>query len=264
MTRAIVITSGKGGVGKTTVTANLGRMLACLGNKVVLLDTDIGLNNLDVIMGLENRIVYDIMDVIENRCRIKQALIEDEVAEGLFVLPSAHSYDTSKINGQNIKAVVRSLKEKFDYVLIDCPAGIEVGFHRAVSAADEAVVVTTPHISAIRDADKVIQLLKSYRLKDISFILNRVRGDMELRQETVGVDDVREILKARALGVVPEDDDINILSSSGRLPDKGSAGYDATFMAAKNLHYGTDFIYDAAKKYKGFFGSIKRRIKKRL
>lgn len=262
MSRAIVVTSGKGGVGKTTLVANIGRMLAGFSCRVVLLDTDIGLNNLDVVMGVENKIVYDLLDVIENRCRPRQALIEDDSTPGLFIMPSAHSYDTSKINGQNIKAVVRTLKEKFDYVLIDCPAGIELGFHRSVTAADEAIVVTTPHISAIRDADKVIRLLKSYQLKNIAFVLNRVRGDLELSDEMVGVDDVKEFLKCRPLGVMPESDAVNVLSSTGCLPPMHSEGYKAAEIIAKNLHFGTENIYDAAKKYRGFFGGLRRGIKR--
>lgn len=262
MSRAIVITSGKGGVGKTTITATIGRMLAGLSKSVVLIDTDIGLNNLDVLLGIDNKIVYDLTDVIENRCRIKQAIVSDSVAEGLFILPSAHSYDTSAINGQNIKAVVKNLKEKFDYVLIDCPAGIETGFHRSVTAADEAIVVTTPHISAIKDADKVVGLLKSYRIENISFILNRVRGDLELEGECVAAEDVRDILKCRPIGVLPENDSLNLLSTGDFYLKKGGDAYEAALMTAKNIHYGTSFLYDASKKYKGFLGGLKRGMRK--
>ena len=182
MARVIVVTSGKGGVGKTTVTAGLGRALATKGKRVVLMDADLGLNNLDVVMDAESRVVYDILDVVENRCRPRQALVEDLVAPGLFIMPGASYDDGDKISGQNLRAIVNSLSQSFDYIFIDCPAGIEVGFHRAVSAADEALVVTTPHVSALRDADKVVAIIKSYKIK-ASLVVNRARGDMILGQE---------------------------------------------------------------------------------
>ncbi len=262
MSRAIVITSGKGGVGKTTLTANIGRILASFSLKVALIDTDFGLNNLDVLMGVENKIVYDLVDVIENRCRVKQALIEDEEAKGLFVLPSVHSYEHSMVDAQSIKAVVASLKARFDYVLIDCPAGIELGFHRSVAAADEAIVVTTPHLSAIRDADKVTKLLKGYELKKVGVVLNRVRGDMEYYGDTAGAEDVAEMLGVPVLGVIPEDDGVNVLSSLALPLYKRSEGYRATEMLCGNIHYGNGKIYDAKRRYSGFLGSIKRRMRK--
>ncbi len=161
--KSIVVTSGKGGVGKTTVTACLGKALAALGFRVVLLDADFGLNNLDVVLGLENRVVYDIADVIDNRCRVRQALVE-AVRNGLYLLPSAHGYLGEKVTAQNLKLILKSLAVTFDYALVDCPAGIETGFKRAVTACERAIVVTTPHISAIRDASKVVTLLGSYRI----------------------------------------------------------------------------------------------------
>ncbi|MDR2201376.1 MAG: septum site-determining protein MinD [Clostridiales bacterium] len=262
MARSIVITSGKGGVGKTTLVANLGRSLADLGQRVVLMDTDLGLNNLDVLMNIENKVVFDIIDVIENRCRTAQALIEDKTVKGLFVLPSCHSYDASKINGQNIKAVVSGLARSFDYILLDCPAGIEVGFHRAVSAAGEAIVVTTPHISSIRDADKVIALLKSYQIDPISIIVNRARGDLILNSEMVDYKDIGRILKTPPLGVVPEDDAINLLSNLGLTVDSKSDGFSAIALLAKNLHCGTTEMFDVTKKYKGILGGLKRNLRK--
>lgn len=262
MSRNIVITSGKGGVGKTTVAANLGRALALLGARVCLFDTDLGLNNLDVLMDIENKIVYDLIDVIENRCRPKQALIEDTLVKGLFVLPSAHSYDRSLISGQNIKAVINSLSVSFDYVLIDCPAGIEAGFHRAVQAASEAIVVTTPHISAIRDADKVIGILKSYQIKSIFVVVNRARGDLILNSEMVSCSDVGQLLGKEVTGIIPEDDDVNLLSNLGLKAESKSDGKDAFDILAQNIHYGTSILYDVTRKYKGFFGNIKRGLRK--
>lgn len=262
MARTIVITSGKGGVGKTTLTVNVGRILASLGLKVVLVDADMGLNNLDVVTGVENKVVYDVIDVIENRCRVKQALVEDDCAPGLFVLPSAHSYDRSRVDSQSVRAVVAGLRTRFDYVLIDCPAGIELGFHRAVAAADEAIVVTTPHLSALRDAEKVIGLLKSYELRSVSAVLNRVRGDMEYDGTAAGVDDVKETLSAPVIGAIPEDDGINMLSTLSLPQSRKSEGYVATFMLAKAIRYGGGMVYDAGRKYRGFFGSIRRKMRK--
>lgn len=264
MARSIVITSGKGGVGKTTLTANLGRCLAKMGQRVVLLDTDIGLNNLDVLMDIENQVVYDLIDCIENRCRPSQALIEDKLVRGLFVMPSAHSYESSQVSGQNIKAVINILKKSFDYVLVDCPAGIEVGFHRAVTACSEALVVITPHISSIRDADKVIGLLKSYKKDSINVVVNRARGDLIVSQEMVDYDDICQILRLSPIGVVPEDDAVNLLSNLGMLINPKSDGFMAMDVFARNIHFGTSTIFDVTKKYRGFFGKIKRSFKKNV
>ena len=174
MARSIVVTSGKGGVGKSTITVALGRELCRRNQRVVLIDTDIGLNNLDVLLDMESRIVYDILDVVNNRCRVRQALIEDNMTGGLFLLPSAHAYEAGEITAQNIRIIVNSLAPSFDYILIDCPAGIELGFHRAVAAAREALVVTTPHISAIRDASRAIAILSNYGLEH-RIVINRSR-----------------------------------------------------------------------------------------
>jgi len=264
MARSIVVTSGKGGVGKTTLTANLGRGLARLGNRVVLVDTDIGLNNLDVVMDLETRVVYDLIDVIENRCRPRQALIEDEV-KGLFVMPSCHGYDANRINGQNLRALVNAMSPYFDYILLDCPAGIEAGFHRAVNSCNEVLVVTTPHISAIRDADKVIALIQSYQKRSVHVVINRARGDLVVNSEMVDHDDICQILKIAPIGVIPEDDAVNLLSNLG-LGGRNvkSDGFDAFDILAKNIHFGTRVIYDVTKKYKGFLGGLKRSLRKRI
>ena len=183
MARKIVITSGKGGVGKTTVCANLGMALAKLGKRVCLVDVDIGLNNLDVVTGVENKIVFDIVDVIQNRCRIKQALVQDLNQPNLFIMPSAHSYNKSQVTAENVKRVIDGLNDYFDFVLIDCPAGIDEPFKRAVCGADEALVVVTPHLSSMRDADKVMLMLGNFNIKDFSIVINRVRGDMILDKE---------------------------------------------------------------------------------
>ena len=204
MARKIVITSGKGGVGKTTICANLGNFLALQGYKVVLMDLDVGLNNLDVALGVENKVVFDIFDVINNRCRARQALIQDAQNPYLFVMPSNHS--NIKLTKSELGKVLNELDEFFDYILLDCPAGIEEGFHRAVSVSEEAIVVVTPHISSIRDADKVISLLGNYGISSISCVINRVRGDLILDREMLSVEDIYELLKIKILGVIPDDD----------------------------------------------------------
>jgi len=262
MARSIVITSGKGGVGKTTLTANLGRALAILGKRVVLLDTDLGLNNLDVTMNIENKVVYDLVDVIENRCRPKQALVEDDLVKGLYIMPSAHTYEQSVVNGQNIRSVIVSLKNYFDFVITDCPAGIESGFHRAVSASDEAIVVTAPHLSAIKDAGRVINLVREYQI-GASLVLNRVRGDLILSSDMVDTTEVTKLLKVSAIGVIPEDDVYNQISNTGKLNQKSEA-FQATVMLAKNIIYGTDSLYDPTQKYRGFFGGIKRNLRRKV
>ena len=211
--RKIVVTSGKGGVGKTTVTAALGRRLADMGYRVVLADADVGLNNLDVVMGAESRVVYDISDVLTGKCKVFQALVPDHESKAK-ILPSACN---EGVSAQAFRGVIDSLSD-FDFVLIDCPAGIENGFHRAVSAAEEAIVVTTPSASAIRDADKVVSLLSAYRLKDISLVLNRVRHDMVARGEMMEPIDIARLLGVPAIGAIPEDDCITLYQQLGRVP----------------------------------------------
>lgn len=181
MSEIIVITSGKGGVGKTTTSANVGTGLAILGKKVVLIDTDIGLRNLDVVMGLENRIVYNLVDVVEGNCRMKQALIKDKRYPNLFLLPSAQTRDKSAVSPGQMVKLVEDLRDDFDYILLDCPAGIEQGFQNAIAGADRALVVTTPEVSAIRDADRIIGLLEAADMKSIDLIVNRIRMDMVRR-----------------------------------------------------------------------------------
>lgn len=215
MCEVIVITSGKGGVGKTTSTANIGVALARQGKKVVLVDTDIGLRNLDVVMGLENRIIYNLVDVIEGNCRIRQALIKDKHCPNLYLLPSAQTRDKSAVTPEQMIKLVDNLKTIFDYVILDCPAGIEQGFRNAIAAADRAVVVTTPEVSAIRDADRIIGLLESAGIKKIDLIINRIRMDMVRRGEMMSVEDVLDILAVNLIGALPDDERIVIASNHG-------------------------------------------------
>ena len=215
MGEVIVITSGKGGVGKTTTTANLGSSLAEAGKKVVLVDTDIGLRNLDVVMGLENRIVYDIVDVVEEKCKLRQALIKDKRFEELFLLPAAQTRDKTAINEKQMKELTKKLKEDFDYILIDCPAGIEQGFKNAIAGADRAIVVTTAEISAIRDADRIIGLLESSEIRNPELIVNRLRPNMVKKGEMMEVDDIVDLLSVDLIGVVPDDEYIITQTNKG-------------------------------------------------
>lgn len=262
MARKIVVTSGKGGVGKTTICANLGAMLTNFGFRVAIIDVDIGLNNLDVVMGIENRVVFDLIDVIEGRCRPAQALVEDKRFNSLFVMPSAHSYRGNELTPNDIKKVIDCLSDSFDYILIDCPAGVEAGFHRAVSCANEALVVVTPHISSIRDADKVLSILASYNLQNKGLIINRVRGDLMMSGEMIDVDEIIRFLHIPIMGVIPEDDDITALSSIGGLG--GSSANRAWTLLAENIHNGTKKVYDCTSKYRGLFGSLRRNLKRRV
>ena len=215
MSEVIVITSGKGGVGKTTTTANIGTGLAQLNKKVVMIDTDIGLRNLDVVMGLENRIVYNLVDVVEGKCRIRQALIKDKKYPDLCLLPSAQTRDKDAVTPEQMVELINELREEFDYILLDCPAGIEQGFKNAVAGADRALVVTTPEVSAIRDADRIVGLLEANEMKRIDLIVNRLRVDMVKRGDMMNVDDVTEILAVNLIGAVPDDENIVISTNQG-------------------------------------------------
>lgn len=215
MGQAIVVTSGKGGVGKTTTTANLGTALAMMGNKVVLMDADIGLRNLDVVMGLENRIVYDLVDVVEGYCRLKQALIKDKRFDGLYLLPAAQTKDKTAVSPEQMKALVEELTKEFDFVVIDSPAGIEQGFKNAVAGADRAVIVTTPEVSAVRDADRIIGLLEAAQVSNPMLILNRIRPKMVKQGDMMDIGDVIDILAIDLLGVVPDDESIVVSTNRG-------------------------------------------------
>lgn len=215
MGEVIVVTSGKGGVGKTTTTANIGTALASMGNKVVLVDTDIGLRNLDVVMGLEKRIVYDLVDVTQGHCRLKQALIKDKRIENLFLLAAPQTKDKTAVTPEEMKKLSGQLKEEFDFVLIDCPAGIEQGFRNAIAGADQAIVVTNPEVSSVRDADRIIGLLEAAELKNHRLIINRLRPDMVKKGDMMGINDMIDILAVELLGVVPEDDAIVVSTNRG-------------------------------------------------
>lgn len=213
--RVATVTSGKGGVGKTTTTANLGVALAMLGKKVVLIDADIGLRNLDVIMGLENRIVFDLVDIIEGRARPRQALVKHKQLPELYLIPAAQSRDKTAISPADMVRLSDELRRDFDYILIDCPAGIERGFRNAIAPADDVLIVTNPEVSAVRDADRIIGLIEAENKGPAQLILNRVRIDMIKRGEMLSADDVTDILAIKIIGIVPEDDGVIPASNHG-------------------------------------------------
>ncbi len=215
MSEVIVVTSGKGGVGKTTTTANIGNGLARLGYKVLLIDTDIGLRNLDVVMGLENRIVYNIVDVIEGNCKYNQAIIKDKNCAGLALLPAAQTRDKTAITPEQMKKLMEQLKPEYDYIIIDCPAGIEHGFKNAIAAAERAIIVTTPEVSAIRDADRIIGILDANEMPRIDLVINKIRQDMVRRGDMMSVDDVVDILSINLIGTVMDDEAIVISTNRG-------------------------------------------------
>ncbi|MFQ6057778.1 MAG: septum site-determining protein MinD [Anaerolineae bacterium] len=213
--RVITITSGKGGVGKTTATANLGVGLAMQGQRVVVVDSDIGLRNLDVVMGLENRIVYDIVDVVEGRCRLRQALIRDKRLEGLHLMPAAQTRDKTAVSPSDMVKLCDGMRDSFDFILIDSPAGIEQGFRNAVAPADEVLIITTPEVAAVRDADRIIGLIEAEEKGPARLIINRLKPDMVRRGDMLDTEDVLEILAIELIGIVPEDEAIIISTNKG-------------------------------------------------
>ena len=259
MGEVIVITSGKGGVGKTTTTANLGSALALEGKKVVLVDTDIGLRNLDVVMGLENRIVYDIVDVVEEKCKLRQALIKDKRFPELFLLPAAQTRDKSAVNEEQMKELNGKLKEDFDYILIDCPAGIEQGFRNAISGADRAIVVTTAEISAIRDADRIIGLLESADIKNPELVVNRLRPQMVKKGEMMDVDDIVDLLSIELVGVIPDDEYIITQTNKGEpvIQNKKAPSGKSYLEIAKRV-LGENIEVSVPGREKGLLARIKR------
>lgn len=260
--RKIVVTSGKGGVGKTSVVAGVGAALARAGCRVCVMDTDIGLNNLDVTLGVESHLIYDITDVINGRCRPRQALVEIPACPDLYLMPSCHGYENKIITGQALKQVVNALGETFDFILIDCPAGIEAGFKRSVAAAEEALVVSTPHITALRDADKVIGLLSAYEPSKIGLVVNRVRGDLELRKDNLSLAQISDLLCCHVVGAIPEDDAVGVSCGQGQVLPSETASGKAYKMLANYLMGKEENVYDATDRYKGLFGGIKRRLRR--
>ena len=255
--RVIVITSGKGGVGKTTAVANIGISVARLGYRVVLIDADIGLRNLDLLLGLENRVLYTAMEVLDGKCRLDQALIRDKRWKNLALLPISKNRQRYNVDRQGITALVKSLQELgYQYIVIDCPAGIDVGFINAITPADEAIVVTTPEITAIRDADRVTGLLEANNIFNVKLLLNRVRLEVIQRNDIMSVDDVQEILGIPLLGAVPEDSNVIVATNRGEplvLRKKITLSGIAFENAARRLIGRQDYIIDLDIPYKNIF-----------
>lgn len=262
MGEVIVVTSGKGGVGKTTTVANLGVGLALSEKKVALIDADIGLRNLDVVMGLENRIVYDLIDVVEGRCRIKQALIRDKRFDNLYLLPAAQTRDKNAVSPEQMKSLCDELKEEFDYILVDCPAGIEQGFRNAIAGADRALIVTTPEVSAVRDADRIIGLLEANDLSNPKLIVNRLRPDMVKRGDMMDIDDILEILAIELIGVIPDDEKIIISTNRGE-PVVTNASSSLSGQAYQNIVrrvMGEEVAFLELYKQSSIWGKLKKII----
>ncbi len=260
MGTSIVVTSGKGGVGKTTTTANIGTALAMEGNKVCLIDADTGLRNLDLHLGLENRIVYNLVDVVEGTCRLKQALIKDKRYENLFLLPTAQTKDKTAVTPEQMLELVESLKNEFDYIIIDCPAGIEHGFENAVAGADKAIVVTTPEVSAVRDADRIIGKLEAKGFEDHQLVVNRIRHEMTKKGEMLNIDDMTDILAIKLLGIVPDDEKIVISTNRGEpaVTDSDSKAGQAYRNIARRI-MGQDVpLLNLEGEETGFFASLKK------
>ena len=258
--KTIVVTSGKGGVGKTTTVANLGTSLAKKKYSVVMVDTDIGLRNLDVVMGLENRIVYNLVDIIEGKCRKEQAMIRDRKISNLYMIPAAQTREKNSITPEQMKELCSGLAAEFDYVLIDCPAGIEQGFKNAIAGADTALVVTTPEVSAIRDADRVIGLLEAAMLKQISLIINRLNVKMVKKGDMMSTEDIISLLSVPLLGVVPESEEVVVSTNRGvPLVHDRSSRAGAAFRDMADRLNGECLPLDGDGSH-GFFSRMKRLI----
>ena len=260
--RVVTITSGKGGVGKTTTTANLGVALALKGQRVACIDADIGLRNLDVVMGLENRIVYDIVDVVEGRSRLRQSLIKDKRLPELYLLPAAQTRDKSAVSPEQMLKLCTELKQDMDFVLVDSPAGIEQGFKNAIAGADEVLIVTTPEVSAVRDADRIIGLVEAAEKGTPRLIINRIRPAMVKRGDMLSVEDVLEVLAINLIGIVPDDESIIVTTNRGTpaaMDDRTQAGQAYRNIAARLL--GEDVPLMILKDRNSFMNRLTRLIR---
>lgn len=257
--KVITITSGKGGVGKTTTAANLSVALARLGKKVVVIDADIGLRNLDVVMGLENRIVYDLVDVVEKRCKLRQAMIKHKQFPDLYLIPAAQTRDKTAVSPSDMVDITSRLRHEFNFIMIDSPAGIERGFRNALAPADEVLIVTNPEVSAVRDADRIIGLIEAANKGPAQLILNRVKANMIRKGEMLSASDVTDILAIKLIGIVPEDEHVVPASNSGipvTLNEHSRAGH-AFNNIARRLN-GEKIEFMQLNSSGGFFSRIKQ------
>jgi septum site-determining protein MinD len=258
----VTITSGKGGVGKTTATANIGVALAKEGGRVVCIDADIGLRNLDVVMGLENRIVYDLVDVVEGRCKLRQAMIKDKRLSELYLIPAAQTRDKTAVSPQDMIRLTEDLRNEYDWILIDSPAGIERGFRNAIAPADIVVIVTNPEVSAVRDADRIIGLIEAEEKGPGQLIVNRVKPEMVRRGDMLGTEDILDVLAIELLGVVPEDDGVVVSSNQGMpaaLDGRSRAG--KAFRDIARRLRGEEVPFEILQSKDGFFGRISRLVR---
>jgi septum site-determining protein MinD len=257
MAKVIVITSGKGGVGKTTVTANLGASLASMGNKVLTIDADIGLRNLDMILGLENRIVYDIVDVVEGVVTPEKAFVKDKRSESLYLLPAAQTKNKEAVSGEQLSSIVERVKYNFNFIIIDSPAGIEGGFRTAATPAEEALVVVNPEVSSVRDADRVIGLLESMGKEKIRLIVNRIKSHRVKKGEMLSVEDIEDVLRIKKIGVIPDEEKMIDYTNKGEpivLSDNTSAGAALTNVARRLM--GEEVAFSELEDRKGFFSRL--------
>ena len=260
--KVITVTSGKGGVGKTTAVANLAAALAAEGDKVICIDGDIGLRNLDVVLGLENRIVYDLVDVVEGRCRLRQAMIRDKRLPELFLIPAAQTRDKSAVTPSDMVRLCDELRPDFDWILIDSPAGIERGFRNAIAPADIAIVITNPEVAAVRDADRIIGLIEAEEKGPARLVINRIKPEMVRRGDMLNIDDVLELLAIELIGVVPDDEAVVMGTNRGTpvaLDGKSRAG-----QAFRNIAHrirGNQVPFLEMEDHRGILGRLARFIR---
>ncbi|PSB29458.1 septum site-determining protein MinD [Stenomitos frigidus] len=267
MSRIIVVTSGKGGVGKTTTTANLSMTLARRGRKVAVVDADFGLRNLDLLLGLENRVVYTAIDVLSGQCRLEQALVKDKRQPNLVLLPAAQNRTKDAVNPDQMKQLVTTLAQTYEYVFVDCPAGIEMGFQNAIAAAKEAIIVTTPEIAAVRDADRVVGLLEASNIKKIQLVVNRIRPAMVQANDMMTVEDVQEILAIPLIGVVPDDERVIVSTNKGEplvLSETPSLAGSAFNNIARRLEGEKVEFLDLTVNNDSFFDKLRKVLNKKI
>ena len=260
--KVVTVTSGKGGVGKTTITANLGAALASEGQSVVCIDADIGLRNLDVVLGLENRIVYDLVDIVEGRCRLRQAMIRDKRLPNLFLIPAAQTRDKTAVSPSDMVRLCNDLRKEVDWIMIDSPAGIERGFRNAIAPADQVLVVTNPEVSAVRDADRIIGLIEAEEKGPAKLVINRLNVEMVRKGDMLSTDDIVELLAVDLIGIVPEDDRVVISTNRGTpisLDGKSPAGEALRNISRRLMGEKVDFL--DLDNQGGFFSRISRLIR---